>query len=329
MSKYGGQYLYPITYIDNSYKKIDFKNTDFWKKEQKEWGKIELKFKHTSHIDIKKGSYTTCDSEILISKDGCIGTKLNNKIKNTEEALRIISNHINSFLGIINFGGLFFPPFSEKEIGHIKRTKGKIELTSWSGDMYCTKILRRSIQRYIIPDLKQIDIAPINIQSSKNIKKAFTLGKKIVKHPCFRDNSQILCLESKTHYIQHRWSNALIIGWTFLEILLDELWKREIIKSIKSNESERKDRLKDVRTYSAAIRIEFLYSKSILKRKLYNILNTIRSKRNNFIHKGKFITEQDANLLFEAINKLIKITTKIEPLFKNPGWTRTSGWEEN
>ena len=97
------------------------------------------------------------------------------------------------------------------------------------------------------------------------------------------------------------------------------------MKNVSTKETSVKKRLK---RYTSAIKIEVLYTKSIIDGNTYKNLNKLRKLRNDFIHEGKFITESDANIFFDMVNILIKIATDKEPLFNNPGWTRSGGWIE-
>ncbi len=337
MNKLGGHYLHPITFISNSYKNSDFKDIGFWENEKATWGEIVIDFDHTSYPIFN--SNTQCNkhkhnSKIFISKDGLICHDLTDNIKSDEEALVILSHHINSFLGLLNLGGLFYFPVSEKEITHIKREGNQIEQISGGGDEYSESTLNRAMQRYTIPinpmtEWIEFPWVSLKIRKVEELRNAYDLGKHITNHTNFKKDSQIIALEAYMNYTLHKWINALLLGWTFIEILIDECWKKEVIKAIEVDEFGRKGRLKDNRTYTAAIKIEYLFSKSIFDKKLYNNLNKLRKVRNDFIHAGNFIMESDANMIFESINEIIELLTEANPLFKDPGWSRSGGWKEN
>ena len=332
MTRIGGQYLHPITFISDTYKKGDFREPDFWKKEQKSWGDIVVQFDHSSSPPIPLFKSSEFSSKILISKDGLIASELPEKITSDEEALIVLSHHINSFLGLINLGGIFFFPFSEKEISHIELKDGAISQVSAVGDSYSQTDLKRALYRhptqipYILRTPRiDFDWVGMRIIKISEINDAFSRGKEIVSNEHFGMDAQILALAAYKEYTLHNWNSALVLSWTFIEMLIEELWKKEMIKNVSTKETGRKERLK---RYTSAIKIEVLYTKSIIDLDTYENLNNLRKLRNNFIHNGEFITESDANIFFGMVNILIEITTGNEPLFNNPGWTRSGGWIE-
>lgn len=332
MTRIGGQYLHPITFISDTYKNSDFRETDFWKKEQKSWGDIVVQFDHSSSPPIPLFKSSEFSSKILISKDGLIASELPEKITSDEEALIVLSHHINSFLGLINLGGIFFFPFSEKEISHIELKDEAISQVSAVGDSYSQTDSKRALYRcptqipYILgTPMIDFDCVGMRIIKISEINDAFSLGKEIVSNEHFGMDTQILGLAACKEYTLHNWNNTLVLSWTFIEMLIGKLWKKEMIKNVSTKENGRKKRLK---RYTSAIKIEVLYTKSIIDLDTYNNLNKLRKIRNDFIHEGKFITESDANIFFEMVSTLTEIATGNEPLFNNPGWTRSGGWIE-
>ena len=335
MTEIGGQYLHPITFISNTYKNFDFHETGFWKNEQKSWGDNVVQFEHSSYPPIQRFKSSGFSSKILISKDGLIASELPEKVSSDEEALIILSHHLNSFLGLINFGGLFFHPFSEKEISHIELKDGAISQVSACGDSYSQTNLKRALHRFPkqIPYILgtpwiDFDWVGMRIIKKSEIDDALALGKAIVSSEHFGRDTQILALVAHKEYTLHNWNSALVLSWTFIEMLIDELWKKEMIENVSTEEIGRKKRLKDYRTYSSAIKIEVLYIKSIIDIDTYVKLNQLRKLRNDFIHEGMVIAESDLNIFFEIVNIIIEITTGKKPLFNYPGWTRLGGWIE-
>lgn len=297
MTKIGGQYLRPITFISNTYKNFDFHETSFWEKEQKSWGDNVVQFEHSSYPPIQRFKSIGFSSKILISKDGLIASELPEKLTSNEEALIILSHHLNSFLGLINIGGLFFHPFSEKEMSHIDLKDGAISQVSACGDPYSKTNLKRALHRFPkqIPHVLgtpfiDFDWVAVRIIKKSEINDAFSLGTEIVSSENFGRDAQILALAAYKEYTLHNWNSALLLSWTFIEMLVNELWKKEMIENVSTEEIGRKKRLKDYRTYSSSIKIELLYTKSIIDMDTYMKLNQLRKLRNDFIHEGKVVT---------------------------------------
>ena len=279
MTKIGGQYLHPITFISNTYKNSDFRETDFWKKEQKSWGDIVVQFEHSSSPPIPLFKSSKFSSKIFISKDGLITSELPEKITSDEEALITLTHHINSFLGLINLGGIFFFPFSEKEISHIELKDGAISQVSGVGDLYSQTNLKRALHRhpnhipYILrTPMIDFDWVGMRIKKISEITDASVLGKEIVSSEHFGRDTQILALAAYKEYTLHNWNSALVLSWTFIEMLIGELWGKAIRDDIITEEdkAEHKKRKK-----TSAIKIELLFKRSIIKRDTYCNLNQL------------------------------------------------------
>lgn len=229
MNKLGGQYLHPITFVSDTLSNGDFREK-VWKEDRMSWGEIAFQYNHTSYPPISAFKSTGFTSVIYISTDGLIALELMSKIESDEEALILLSHHLNSFLGIINLGGIFFFSFSEKEMSHIELKNKLISQISGGGDQYSQAKLKRAKLRlksqtpYVTgTSIIGFDWVGMRINKKNEINKALKLGKKIIGSHFFRKDSQILALEAYKEYTLHKWNNALLLSWTFIEILLDEL----------------------------------------------------------------------------------------------------------
>ena len=334
MGKTGGIYLNPRTFFSETYTKLDFTAEEFWNAEKKDWGRIVHVFEHSSISFIKRNGAKVkiqCDKKILLSVDGLLSTALPDKIKSDDEALIVLSNHISTFLAILNMGGIFFMPTSEKEIVHIELSENTISQVSGGGDLYSVNRMDSAMLRYRIPYLYGSQIIDSNwvalrIVNKHEIESCHKLGHQIISKLNIQSSEAILFLEAYHNYTLHKWNNALLLGWAFIEILIEKLWKEKILSNTSADELSRKDRLNDPRTYSASLKTEFLYSTNQLTKDLYNKLNQLRSIRNKLIHEGSFITQPEVENIYDSTKQLIVILTSIEPKFYNPGWSRAGGW---
>lgn len=334
MDRFGGQYLEPNVFFSEKYKPDDFRNLEFWNSEGGSWGKIVHTFLHSSKFYTKKNRKTFDVTEpIYISVDGLISCKLYSKVSTDEEALNFFIIHINSFLATLSFGGIFCIPLTDQQIYTIRYNSDKDEITLGAGggsDFYKNDF-RKLIQRHKAPTIMDTKIIDFNISPDRIIKKqvvetVYENGKRLLAELDFKNNEQIIALEVYASYGYNKWTNVLILGWTFIEILLDKLWYKKIILSVNENEINRKKRLKDVKSYSAAIRTEALYLKQIISLESYNSLNKLRKLRNDFVHNGEIILKEDVDSVFSVSSYLIKELTNTEFYFRSPGWSRTGGW---
>lgn len=336
MGKTGGIYLGPSTFFSDTYSKGDFNGQEFWIQEQPNWGNIVHELEHKSKSSVLRGEGTTileCNSPIKLSVDGLLSTELPDTVNSDDEALVVLSNHISTFLSLLNLGGLFFKPTSEKQIVHITEEDRKIQQVSGGGDQYSVNDLDRAINRYQIPYHHGTPIINFNwvglrIITSEKLAEHYKSGKAIINSLGVSSNQCVLFLEAYHNYTLHKWKNTLLLGWAFIEIILDKLWKDSILSNTQETEINRKKRLKDNRTYSASVKTEFLYTKGELDSDVYNQMNNLRSLRNALIHEGKHVGNEGVQDVFDVIKYLVKKVTNIEPIFHGPGWTRSGGWVE-
>jgi hypothetical protein len=146
-------------------------------------------------------------------------------------------------------------------------------------------------------------------------KLLFTTKLKIVsaKLPLF-------IASAFSEYSQHQLEESLIDAWVACEQLINHYWK--IFINMSTNK-ERRERLKDERTYSSSVKLEVLYSSRIFQEDLYNSLQIARKHRNNLIHDIKidYYAVMDT---FEALRGIIEFYTgyviKQLPTSSGPLW---------
>ena len=331
MSKIAGAYLDPLTFFSDQYTNADFRDKNFWEKEQVVWGKIEHNFSHQSISKVLRGSQKhkiQCNSKILITIDGLIGTEVPSRVTTNEEALIVISNHISSFLSLLNFGGKYFSSISEKQICHVGIDGNNMNQESGVGDQYSMVSMERALYRSpsFISNYRNFPWVLLRILKAAEMNGCYQLGKKIYDSLGLQSNEYLLALEAYRNYTVHQWNNSLVLGWTFIEILIRELWEKFILGHVVDDEEKRERRLNDKRTYTASVRIEVLYIDKVIDKTTYNELNDLRSLRNDLIHKGHFVQQQEVNGIFASIKSLINKLTGLEPKFNDPGWSRPAGF---
>lgn len=85
------------------------------------------------------------------------------------------------------------------------------------------------------------------------------------------------------HYFsRQRLSEALVDAWVVTEQLLDSLWEQYV----EPFDVQRRTRLSDERTYTAAVQIELLRTAGVIEPELYNMLQKARKHRNNLAHRA-------------------------------------------
>lgn len=330
MKKLGGAYTTPLTFFSDSYSNGNFHDISFWEKERASWGEIAHRFPHksTSEVTIDGNKRTiTSESEVQITTDGLIVSQIPSWARNNEQALIGLNCHLSSFLALLNMGGVFFSPLSEKQLANVSLKGNALTQDSGGGDEYSQVTLDRTLHRYRIPlraESQIIDFgwAGLRILSGKEMEESHELGRRITDRLDIQSNQLTLSLEAYENYTLHKWNNTLLLGWAFLEILINKLWGNEFLADVKAEEEGRKGRIQDARTYTASVRTEVLYAVKTIDMDLYNKLNNFRRLRNDLIHDGRSSQENEVSSFFDLTVALIRKLTKIEPRFRDPGWSR-------
>ena len=103
---------------------------------------------------------------------------------------------------------------------------------------------------------------------------------------------------SLTHFLERRFSEALILYWTAIEALINKLWNRLLAAERDASDvglsKQRKDRLKSPNSFTASVMIESLYLLRRIPPEIYEEVNEVRKKRNDWMHKLQPINQRAA-----------------------------------
>jgi hypothetical protein len=127
-----------------------------------------------------------------------------------------------------------------------------------------------------------------------------------------------LFLRASRAYQDHNYSAALINHWAITEKLLQELWSKyqDDNKERGGKEfitGERRKRLRDGRTFTAAVISEALSFADYISHDLYLKMGKTRKARNDWIHPpGKPITRKHAVESTEVCQEMLKLVRDIE-----------------
>lgn len=334
-SKFGGAYLTPVTYVSETYSTANFYEIEFWERERHSWGQVAFSVQHRSRLRRRaeeKVDTIEYVAQVLLSKDGLLAAELRQGAAESDaHALRVMSIHLNSFLSVLNLGGFYFSPISEKEINHIAFEADTIALTGGGGDAYSMTTLDRATERFVTPARSGFIMPKVGLQvlSPREIQDAYALGREVADKLSLADDELSLMLLAYDHFSKHRWSAALLLGWTFCEILIDRIWKEKVIGPATRTDGPDRGRRLAGTVYTAAIRLEFLYQGGILTQDAYTTLSRIRTLRNDFMHRGIDVGPREASDITPVFRFLIGVASGVEPNVKGMGWTRAGGWVES
>ena len=128
-----------------------------------------------------------------------------------------------------------------------------------------------------------------------------------------------LLIEAYTCFQYSQYIQSYVLSWTIIEKNLNYLWENSLIK----NKIDKK-RIKKLTGTEWAISqiIEVLNLSKIITNENYKLLNILRKKRNNLIHEGESVREEDASQCLNFAHNLILERTKIRELIKRQNFDK-------
>jgi hypothetical protein len=113
-----------------------------------------------------------------------------------------------------------------------------------------------------------------------------------------------LYLRASKAFQDHNHSLSVIDYWTVVERMVNELWDA-MIKD-ESITGQRRERLEDSRTFTAAVMIEILALLKRIATDLYEDITKVRQARNRWMHTLKTVTAEDAILANTVCERLLE-----------------------
>jgi hypothetical protein len=138
-------------------------------------------------------------------------------------------------------------------------------------------------------------LSPATLQAIAPVSRASLLARASRTLPRF-----VLAAYSSFH--RHEHPEALLMGWIVTEQLIDELWRR-YVSALRPR--ERRERLMDSTSYSAAVRIEVLEVAAVFDRDLASRLHSARKLRNALAHRAT-VTGEDAEIVIRTMHAMLE-----------------------
>ena len=334
MVQLAGAYLEPNIVISPTFTYENLSQVEFWNTVKKDWGEIVVEINHKSTTRLRRESnpkYTyTSEKSIYLTQDGLISTEVPDDLESQVEAISVIASHISSFLGVLNLGGLFLYTVCENHVFLAERVNNIIMQCEGSGDRFMDTINNRSKNRFTVPldigdylasngkaqNIRAYESCPF-LRTPDEIAAFYEHGNTIQETVQLSSDALVLENDALESFTLRKFNSSLLHGWSFIEMVLDTIWRKEILSNVTG---ERKDRLKDNRTYSSAVKLELLLQRELLSQELYDYLNHLRKLRNDLIHSSVRVNKVDIELMFPKTNELLSLLTD-----KNPGINRQGG----
>lgn len=238
-----------------------------------------------------------------ISFDGSLVLPASPEFRTRESAL----DKFNETLGILLLGGIYSEAVQPTDIsfgtlffnGYLKQHNGGTGHES---------VFHKAIQTKYVSTLDVISLLKPKTISKTELEDAYKKGKEYYLK--LNKLSPNLLLNGTSNYVRHQWAEGLIFLWTSVEQVINIIWIKEVIQ----NETEiddliegRSKFLKDFRTWTTSTKIELLYQKGFLKTKQYQLLNKARKTRNDFVHNGKELTQENVKCALDGLFQMISL----------------------
>ncbi len=231
--------------------------------------------------------------KIVIEKDGFIAIGIEDKVKAIETLNEIMATAL-----LFNI-----PAFAirEHELGKAQIDPENMRIIScgWYLDTMRGKLSEKRWK-----ELSEFEIKTTRINVSEDeIIHVIKEAERITSNPEIREYLTFL-LEAYAHLKGHEYTQSFIMSWIIIEKYLFKFWHQFLEEyGIKG---DRKDKLKNPVIWSIDYVLEILNFTNKLNKENYKILTHLKSRRNNLIHKGKRINEQDAKKCLEIVTSIIK-----------------------
>lgn len=242
--------------------------------------------------------------DLLITGDGTLILPSVEKYDSINKVLPIF----NEFLVCVFLGGEYCKAIGAHDVSHSLVHKENLELI-------LTSIPRGHISKYhtmarspwFSETERIVFLEPKSIYLS-DLKERYEKGKEIL-NKLNMNLEQILF--GATFYTERNFSESLIHFWTVFERMLEKVWMEYVVNQ---EEGQRKEFLKDGRTWTAATKLEVLYQKGIIDKNFRISIDEARKARNKLAHEG---VEPKIELLESLIKNVFQFLSDILSDFKN------------
>ena len=264
---------------------------------------LELTFKEKLINSIGAPVYfPAVDSEFILNgKFGFFDTFgfIGIQTKSKKEAIDLL----NSIFGISLIFG--YEPLSVRE-SELVFMKMNSETKSLGGFTWQTSDSKRPTP-YTAHSQRKIAIP---LDSMRNIIDV----TEIVSQDNNLNESLLFLLESYTHLHDYEYSSSFIFSWFIVETYISQLFEEMLSEKRVSN--KRKEKYDNHGKWSSDTKIEVLNFCGKISNEEHSLVSKYNKIRNNFVHKGKRIDENESKDLFK-LSKFIILAQVIQTLKDN------------
>lgn len=244
---------------------------------------------------------------IIIEENGYIGI--------CEESKRLANTYLNEIMGTGLLFGFHFFSVRDGDLSEINVNPTTLRIGS--RDI----IPRGSVLRQF--DRKELswnpDIRPSFSIKPEGLSLLLDISEMINNEPEITD-CLVLLVESFTCMQSSQFIQSFIVSWTIIEKYLYWIWESHLRK--KSINYERRKKLTDGSDWNVAKVIEMLDVEGVINREDYKILTDLRKKRNDLIHEGEIISQEDALKCFDYSFNIMQARTNALKIYSEDSLTK-------
>lgn len=261
-------------------------------------GKLPRKtFKEKAH-----GSWTFAKKALgLEYKDRIVIINQNGLIAIDEEKIPKATRMLNEIMATSLLMGLPASAVRELEVYEAKIDPSSSTITSWRtpwGTTAYTPRTQLTLSLLHEPTLEgRIEI------EKENLVRAIRQAERISEDPDISD-FLIFFLEGHGHLKNSEYSQSFIMSWFIIERHLHWLWK----KFLKEEQilGKRRKKMTNPTYWTIDFILEGLNFRGRLSIEDYEVLMSLKNKRNDIIHKGKSTTLKEAEKCFKIARDIVK-----------------------
>jgi len=217
---------------------------------------------------------------VIVRSDGFIGIVHEDK----KEVLKLVNVIFGTVL-LLNIAPCHFA--RESEISEIEFNPTTLDIRSMTTPITTLRTYQVDpmASRHVF-HLRKRKVIP-----KKDIEKVIEVADSILKNNEL-SNNVVLLLSAFSHYEESEYPQAFITSWIIIEKHISQLWTRVLRE--KGLKKKRREKLTNSHLWHADHILEALNMLGKLDDDTYDLLMTLKSNRNKFIHEGAPIKEENA-----------------------------------
>lgn len=288
-----GTYFYPPIWI-TEYPELSFK--------EKVRGT-----RFSSFLNKKSISENYRGITIILEENGYFGI--------CEEKKRLANKYLNEVMGT---GLLFGLPFFSVRDGDMS----EFQANPTTFRIGSREIIPRGkvLRQYDRKGLSwEPDVHPSFSIKPEGLSLLLNISEMINNEPQITD-CLVLLVESFTCLQSSQFIQSFIVSWTIIEKYLYWIWESHLRKQ--SINHERRKKLTDGSGWNISKVIEMLDVGGVINRDDYKILTDLRKKRNDLIHEGEIISQEDALKCYDYSFNIMHARTNAFKIYSEDSLTK-------